>query len=68
MIRQSPSLGKLVRFALDSEQRPSAFVLAGHNGSGKSTLWYQRLADQLKLPLINGKRAINPVLERGAAV
>ena len=46
MIRQIPSLSKLLRLALNSEQRPSAFVLAGHNGSGKSTLWYQRLADQ----------------------
>lgn len=62
MIRQSPSLGKLLRFALNSEQRPSAFVLAGHNGSGKSTLWYQRLADQLKLPLVNADRLTLSIL------
>jgi predicted ABC-type ATPase len=31
-------------------------VLAGHNGSGKSTLWYDRLADELQIPLVNADR------------
>jgi len=31
-------------------------VLAGHNGSGKSTLWYDRLADDLQIPLVNADR------------
>jgi predicted ABC-type ATPase len=33
-----------------------AIVLAGHNGSGKSTLWYDRLADDLQIPLVNADR------------
>jgi predicted ABC-type ATPase len=36
--------------------KPLAIVLAGHNGSGKSTLWYGKLADVLKIPLINADR------------
>ena len=39
-----------------------AFVLAGHNGSGKSTLWYERLADRLRLPLINADRLTMSIL------
>jgi len=39
-----------------------AFVLAGHNGSGKSTLWYQRLADQLQIPLVNADRLTLSIL------
>jgi predicted ABC-type ATPase len=31
-------------------------VLAGHNGSGKSTFWYDRLADELQIPLVNADR------------
>ena len=36
--------------------KPLAIVLAGHNGSGKSTLWYNRLADDLQIPLVNADR------------
>jgi predicted ABC-type ATPase len=36
--------------------KPIAIVLAGHNGSGKSTLWYDRLADELQIPLVNADR------------
>jgi len=36
--------------------QPVAVVLAGHNGSGKSTLWYDRLADDLQMPLVNADR------------
>lgn len=37
-------------------KKPLAIVLAGHNGSGKSTLWYGKLADQLRIPLVNADR------------
>lgn len=37
-------------------EKPVAIVLAGHNGSGKSTLWYDRLADELQIPLVNADR------------
>ena len=62
MIRRTPSLGRLLGLALNNVQRPPAFVLAGHNGPGKSTLWYQRLADQLKLPLVNADRLTLSIL------
>lgn len=39
-----------------SVERPLAIVLAGHHGSGKSTLWYDKLADVLKIPLVNADR------------
>jgi predicted ABC-type ATPase len=42
--------------------KPLAIVLAGHNGSGKSTLWYDKLADQLKIPLINADRLTLSIL------
>lgn len=57
-----PSLERLLAQALQNEQRPPAFVLAGHNGSGKSSLWYQRLADQLRIPLINADRLTASIL------
>jgi predicted ABC-type ATPase len=43
-------------------------VLAGHNGSGKSTLWYDRLADDLQIPLVNADRltlSLLPPVETG---
>ncbi len=50
-----PSLSSLL--ATETVREGSvAFIVAGHNGSGKSTLWYDRLADQLKVPLINADR------------
>lgn len=62
MILRPPSLDKLLGLAHNDERRPPAFVLAGHNGSGKSTLWYQRLADQLRLPLVNADRLTLSIL------
>lgn len=39
-----------------------AIVLAGHNGSGKSTLWSSKLADTLRIPLVNADRLIQSIL------
>ncbi|WP_284425384.1 zeta toxin family protein [Acidovorax sp. SUPP1855] len=55
-------LADVLRNALDTERKPLALVLAGHNGSGKSTLWYERLADDLRVPLINADRLITSIL------
>jgi predicted ABC-type ATPase len=62
---RSPSSEGFLRRALKSANatsRPVAFVLAGHNGSGKSTLWHERLAAELKIPLINADRLIGSIL------
>ena len=45
-----------------SSGKPLAIVLAGHNGAGKSTMWYDHLAPQLKLPLVNADRMMLSVL------
>jgi len=58
--RPVPPLASLL--AHTAGPRPVAFVLAGHNGSGKSTLWYSRLADALKIPLVNADRLIMSIL------
>ena len=42
--------------------RPLAVIVAGHNGSGKSTMWYEQLADQLKIPLVNADRMMLSIL------
>jgi hypothetical protein len=42
--------------------KPVAIVLAGHNGSGKSTLWNDKLADTLKMPLVNADRLTLSIL------
>lgn len=55
-LRRPPELMDLLDEAIRGEKKPAAFVLAGHNGSGKSTLWYQRLAAQLQVPLVNADR------------
>ncbi len=39
-----------------ADGKPWAIVLAGHNGSGKSTLWYDYMADDLQMPLVNADR------------
>jgi predicted ABC-type ATPase len=52
--RTPPSVRTLL--SAHASNQPTAIVLAGHNGSGKSTLWYDRLADDLKLPLLNADR------------
>ena len=60
--RRPPTLASLLRKGVNREKKPAAFVLAGHNGSGKSTLWYQRLASQLRVPLINADRLTASIL------
>lgn len=55
------SLDAIIKTQKESK-KPLAIVLAGHNGSGKSTLWYKRLADSLKLPLINADRMMLSIL------
>jgi predicted ABC-type ATPase len=54
-LRTPPRLENLLKATAVGEQ-PVAIVLAGHNGSGKSTLWYGRLADTLRIPLVNADR------------
>jgi len=53
--RTAPGLKTLLRTSAP-EHKPVVIVLAGHNGSVKSTLWYDRLADDLQLPLVNADR------------
>ena len=53
--RTPPSLKTLLNTNA-ADDKPVAIVLAGHNGSGKSTLWYDRLADDLQIPLVNADR------------
>jgi predicted ABC-type ATPase len=53
--RTPPSIKSLLGARLD-EGHPIAFVVAGHNGSGKTTLWYNWLADDLQIPLVNADR------------
>jgi predicted ABC-type ATPase len=66
--RNPPTLAQLLREATAGANRPIAVVLAGHNGSGKSTLWYDRLAETLKIPLINADRLTLSILpERNAS-
>jgi predicted ABC-type ATPase len=42
--------------------KPLAVIVAGHNGSGKSTMWYNLLADQFQIPLINADRMMLAIL------
>jgi predicted ABC-type ATPase len=61
--KRPPSLQNLLRPALAAgTQKPVAFVVAGHNGSGKSTLWYERLVEELRIPLINADRLTMSIL------
>jgi len=48
--------------SVSTGDKPLAIVLAGHNGSGKSTLWYDKLADQLRIPLVNADRLTLSIL------
>lgn len=57
-----PTLERLLQNEVQEGERPVAFVLAGHNGSGKSTLWYQRLAEKLRIPLVNADRLTMSIL------
>lgn len=43
-------------------EKPLAIILAGHNGAGKSTFWYAKLADDLKIPLVNADRLTLSIL------
>ncbi|GGJ59844.1 toxin [Sphingopyxis bauzanensis] len=47
--------------------KPLAIILAGHNGSGKSTMWYQHLAPQLQIPLVNADRMMLSILPETSA-
>jgi predicted ABC-type ATPase len=60
--RRPPGLSKLLRRAASGSAKPTAFVLAGHNGSGKTTLWNERLARQLRIPLVNADRITSSIL------
>ena len=63
--RRIPPVGPLLDTALknaSNAQRPPAFILAGHNGSGKSTLWHDRLANRLRIPLVNADRLTLSIL------
>jgi len=58
----SKAIEAAVKTALQKQDKPIAIVMAGHNGSGKSTLWYDHIADQLRIPLINADRMMLSVL------
>ncbi len=51
-----------VLVAQSGSGKPLAIVLAGHNGSGKSTLWYDRLAPEIRIPLVNADRMMMSIL------
>jgi predicted ABC-type ATPase len=57
-----PQAAEVIRSVLEPKGKPFAIVLAGHNGSGKSTFWYQHVADDLKIPLVNADRLILSIL------
>ncbi|MCU1295910.1 MAG: Zeta toxin family protein [Acidobacteriaceae bacterium] len=59
--RNPPDPTGLLTAAVEGD-KPVAIVLAGHNGSGKSTLWYDKLADNLKIPLVNADRLTMSIL------
>lgn len=65
MTRKSPPVLAGLLGSIKKEDRPVAFVLAGHNGSGKSTLWHDRLAPITQMPLINADRLIMSILPEG---
>lgn len=58
----SKTIDSAIKTALRKQDKPLAIVLAGHNGSGKSTLWYDHIADQLRIPLVNADRMMLSVL------
>lgn len=58
-----PKANKAIRAVLgNSTGKPFAIVLAGHNGSGKSTFWYEYVADELQIPLVNADRMMLSIL------
>ncbi|MBL8560295.1 MAG: hypothetical protein JNM47_16355 [Hyphomonadaceae bacterium] len=56
-----------IRAAQQVSGKPFAIVVAGHNGSGKSTMWYERLASEFQIPLINADRMMMSTLPEVAA-
>lgn len=59
--RRAPDPVELLQGAAAGD-KPLAIVLAGHNGSGKSTFWYSKLADNLRIPLVNADRLTLSIL------
>lgn len=58
-----PATDKAIRSVLrGAADKPLAIILAGHNGSGKSTFWYQHVADELQIPLVNADRMMLSIL------
>lgn len=57
-----PKAARAIRGILEPTGKPFAIVLAGHNGSGKSTFWYQHVADELQIPLMNADRLMLSIL------
>ncbi|QGZ38107.1 putative ABC-type ATPase [Pseudoduganella flava] len=63
-----PQADKAVRAVLkNAAEKPFAIVLAGHNGSGKSTFWYEHVAEDLQIPLINADRLMLSILPEAGA-
>ncbi len=63
--RVPEALRTAVDVVLDTQRKsskPLAVILAGHNGSGKSTMWYEHLADQFQIPLVNADRMMLSIL------
>lgn len=56
-----------IRAAQQVSGKSFAIVVAGHNGSGKSTMWYERLASEFQIPLINADRMMMSTLPEVAA-
>ena len=59
--RSAPDPAELLLAAMAGD-KPVAIVLAGHNGSGKSSLWNGKLADILRIPLLNADRLTLSIL------
>jgi len=57
----SEAVGQVLQSPMASK-KPLAIIVAGHNGSGKSTLWNERLAPELKIPLVNADRMMLSIL------
>jgi predicted ABC-type ATPase len=61
-LKSPPTTEELLATPQGPENKPVAFVVAGHNGSGKSTLWYERLASKIQMPLVNADRLTLSIL------
>lgn len=58
----SAQAARAVRSTINVDGKPFAIILAGHNGSGKSTFWYDHVADEMKIPLMNADRLMLSIL------